>query len=86
MRQHLKEHYWKISNKKSPAVDGGQKCFCPILLILFANLWSFQSKITLAKRADKTKLNLHPRKHMDTQNDGFKKVTPLINGNFWYLC
>ncbi len=27
-----------------------------------------------------------PKTNMDTQNDGLEKVTPLENGNFWYLC
>ena len=27
-----------------------------------------------------------PKTNMDTQNDGLEKVTPLKNGNFWYLC
>ncbi len=27
-----------------------------------------------------------PKTNMDTQNDGLEKVTPLKNGNCWYLC
>ena len=27
-----------------------------------------------------------PKTNMDTQNDGFQKVTPFKHGNCWYLC
>ena len=31
-------------------------------------------------------LSTPPKKNMDTQNHGLKKVTPFENGNSLYLC
>ena len=40
----------------------------------------------LRKKFTPTRSDTPPKTNMNTQNDGLERVTPLQNGNSWYLC
>ena len=44
-----------------------------------------EGHLTMRKSKNFTIISTLPKTNMDTQNDGLEKVTPLKNGNCWYL-